>query len=171
MGYIMHLWPALSLAVTQSWAGPDSNDKRDWFVGSICELFELDPETDAEDVEYRLLQVMSDVFEVAVDDDSAWETAENIMRLKKSCGEGDFREVNTWKEKWQRRTRGGGALGFHRIEAKEEDQETDGSEDDEDEDGDVEMDEAPELVRAPREKPVPAVDEDGFTTVVSKKKR
>lgn len=178
VGYIMHLWPALSLAVTESWGGPDSSDKRDWFVGSICELFESDPETDCEDVEYRLLQVMQDDFEVAVDDASAHETAENIMKLKQSCGEGDFRELEAWKEKWERRTRGGGSAAaadvrsvFRRIEAGEHDQETDGSDEWEDEEEDVEMGEAPELVRAPREKPVPEIDEDGFTKVVSKKKR
>ncbi|KAJ4293751.1 rRNA accumulation- protein [Collariella sp. IMI 366227] len=75
----LHLWPALTLAVQNNWGGPDSSDKRDWFAGAIVDLF---PD---EDVEAVLLQVMLDEFEVNVDDDSAFEVAEQVVRLR---GEG-----------------------------------------------------------------------------------
>ena len=35
---------------------------------------------------------------------------------------------------------------------------------------DVDMDEAPELVAVPKEKPQPEIDEDGFTKVTRKKR-
>jgi pre-rRNA-processing protein TSR2 len=161
------LWPALSLAVQNHWGGADSSDKRDWFAGQIVELFETRPDTDLEDVETVLLQVMLDEFEVNVDDESGFEVAEEVMRLRKDCGRGKFTEVAEMKERWQRKG-GKGEVGFQRVERTEEDEETDwDSEEDEDEDGDVEMGDAVQ----PKEKVIPEVDEDGFTKVVGKKKR
>lgn len=167
----LYFWPALSLAVAQNWGGPDSSKKRLWFAAVTADLFD-DPETEAVDVEDRLLQVMLDEFEVAVEDESERPVAETIMKLSKACGKGDFRMVQEMEEGWERKRGGEGdiAAAFHRVEAGENDQDTDGS-DEEDEDGDIDMDEAPELVRPPRKKPVPEVDEDGFTKVVGKNKR
>lgn len=165
-------WPALSLAVQNNWGGPASSDKRDWFAGAIVELWAERPDTDLEDVETVLLQVMLDEFEVNVDDDSGFEVAEQIMRFRKNCFEGKFDEVEQLREKWVKKGgKGDVALGgFTRVERGEEEDDTDYSEDDEDEDGDIDMDEAPELVeRAP--KPPPEIDEDGFQTVVKKGRR
>jgi pre-rRNA-processing protein TSR2 len=55
---------------------------------------------------------------------------------------------------------------FKQVESRDEDQETD----DEASDDDVDMGDAPALVRAPREKAEPEIDEDGFTKVVGKKR-
>jgi pre-rRNA-processing protein TSR2 len=162
----LNLWPALSLAVSNNWGGAASQDKRDWFAGAVVELFEERPDTDLEDVETVLLQVMLDEFEVNVDDESGYDIAEQIIRLRRDVGRGNFVEVEQLKERWEKR--GGQAIGFQRGE--DEEGETDGSDDeseDEDEDEDVEMGDAP----TPRERPAPEVDEDGFTKVQGKKKR
>ena len=55
------------------------------------------------------------------------------------------------------------------IEACSDTEEDWDSEDESDED--EEMQDAPQLVNGPKEKPVPKVDEEGFTEVISKKRR
>jgi pre-rRNA-processing protein TSR2 len=125
---------------------------------------------DTEWIETFLLQVMLDEFEVNVDDDSGFDVAEQIVRIRKDCGQGEFSEVRALKERWD--SWGGKEVGeglFREVERAEDEDETDGSVD-EDEDGmDVEMDEAPQLVRV-KEKIEPEVDEDGFTKVTKKKR-
>ncbi|CEL05458.1 Putative Pre-rRNA processing protein [Aspergillus calidoustus] len=166
----INAWPALTLAVTSSWGGPTSSDKRDWLCGAISEMLVDRPETDAEDLEDVLIQVMNDEFDVVVDDESAGEVAERIMEVRKAVEKGEFEAVRQMWAEWEakRGQRGSAVAGFRRGEDVE--QETDEDESDDDE-GDVDMGEAPALVRAPRERVEPEVDEDGFTKVVGKKKR
>ena len=172
---ILTTWPALSLSVTNNWGGPQSSEKRDWLGGAISDLITETPTTDM-DVEYLeefLLQVMLDEFEVVVDDGSAEEIASRILEIRSNILKGDVAGVEKLRSEWEERQRKGGvAINF--VNKGEEDAETDGdSVDDEDydEDDDVEMEDAPALVRAPKEKPVAEVDEDGFMTVVGRKKR
>lgn len=167
---LLHGWPALTLAVQNSWGGPDSSDKRDWFGGEIVNLFHTRPDTDLEDVESVLLQVMQDEFDVVVDDESAFEVAEGVMRIRTHCGRGDFTEVLKMREKWQAKGGGDVTSNFQKIDRNEEDDETDGSEFEGFSDDDVEMGDA-SVQAAPKEKNEPEVDEDGFTKVVGKKKR
>ncbi|PQE15269.1 hypothetical protein CJF31_00010636 [Rutstroemia sp. NJR-2017a BVV2] len=169
---LLFLWPSLTLAVTSQWGGPDSAGKREWFAGTLIDLL-CAPENhdvDAEWIEELLLQVMEDEFEVVVDDGSAGEVAERLVRVRGECMRGEFAGVEELERRWGLKDKGKGAEGLFR---KGEDQgDTSGSEDDEeeeDEEGDVEMDEAPQLVRV-KEPVVPEVDEDGFTKVVKKKR-
>ncbi|KAL9633307.1 MAG: hypothetical protein Q9204_003453 [Flavoplaca sp. TL-2023a] len=173
-------WPALTLSVQNSWGGPNSAEKRDWFAGAISELFSSTPNADTVvDVEYLeefLLQVMNDEFEVNVEDGSGEEVAAKIVGLRKLCGRGDFELVDEMLGRWrERQARGGERVSFQRMQEGDDDEdEEEDSDDDEDEevdDEDVEMDDAPELVKAPKEKIVPKVDEEGFTEVVGKKRR
>lgn len=172
---ILHNWPVLSLAVQSSWGGPTSVEKRDWFCGAIAELFSSRPDTDAADLEEVLLQVMSDEFDVVVDDDSAGEIADRIMEVRTEVEKGDLTTVTKMWEEWQEKEKRGGADAtasaklFKKVEMREEDQETDeDDEGDDDEDEDIEMEDAP---RPQRERVEPEVDEDGFTTVVGRRKR
>ena len=161
----LHTWPTLTLCIQNNFGGPDSRDKRDWFAGAIADLFTNDPQTDQDDVETVLLQVMLDEFEVVVDDDSAWEVAETIMRIKKGCERGNFAEVQEMKRRWDER--GGREIEVSGKVVTAEGDDDSEEESSEEEEEDVEMGEAP----APREKAPPQIDEDGFETVVSKKKR
>ncbi|RDW78533.1 pre-rRNA-processing TSR2 family protein [Aspergillus mulundensis] len=164
----INAWPALSLAVTSNWGGPTSADKRDWLCGAISEMIVDRPETDAEDLEDVLIQVMNDEFDVVVDDESAGEVADRIMEIRKMVEKGEFDEVKKMWEEWETKAakKGDVVAGFRRGEDQEG--ETDESDD---EDEDEEMGEAPALVSAPRERVEPEVDEDGFTKVVGKKRR
>jgi len=199
VAYALHLWPDLTLAVQNNWGGPDSSDKRDWFAGAVVDLFpELpttakpptttttsttsaangggggeqtdDCEPDSAYVEEFLLQVMLDEFEVNVDDDSSYEVAETIVRVRGECARGKFDEVEALRRRWEGKK--GGKVVFKKAEDQdaETDWDTDSDEEEEgDEDEDVEMgDVSPPA--APREKPQPEVDEDGFTKVTKKKR-
>ncbi|KAE8339741.1 hypothetical protein BDV24DRAFT_135295 [Aspergillus arachidicola] len=169
----IHNWPALTLAVQSNWGGPTSSDKRDWLCGAISDMLNDRPETDAEDLEDVLIQVMNDEFDVVIDDESAVPVAEEIMEVRGLVAKGDFGPIKQMWENYQTKSQqkaSNVAAAFKRGE--DEDQDSDDDDDDEEEDEeDVDMGEAPALVRAPKEKVEPEVDEDGFTKVVGKKKR
>lgn len=194
VAFALHLWPDLTLAVQNNWGGPDSEDKRDWFAGAVVELFpDLSKasaaaaaaaaasaaqdgsadsdEPDAGYVEEFLLQVMLDEFEVNVDDDSSFEVAEQIVRVRGECLKGKFEEVEALRRKWEGRK--GSKVVFKKAEDQDDDTDWDTDEDgddDEMEDEDAEMGDAPPLVQTRREKEAPEVDEDGFTKVTRKKR-
>lgn len=129
-----------------------------------------DDEPDAVDVEAVLLQVMLDEFDVNVDDDSAYEVAEQIVRVRAECARGKFDgELAGLQRRFD--ARGGTKVVGVFKKVEDEDAETDwDTDDDEDEDdsqdGDVPMGDAPPK----KEKEEPEVDEDGFTKV-SRRKR
>lgn len=200
VAYSLHLWPALTLSVQNNWGGPDSADKRDWFAGAIVELFpeftdndsnasdpsakngnssssnsKVSEEPDQEYLETFLLQVMVDEFEVNVDDDSGVEAAEQIMRARAQCAEGQFDEYNTLRERFANRKGKKVDALFKKVEDANQDTDwetddsgdDDGDDDDDDDEagGDTQMRDAP----PPREKAPPEVDEDGFTKVTRKR--
>ncbi|KAK4134898.1 hypothetical protein BT67DRAFT_449205 [Trichocladium antarcticum] len=128
-------------------------------------------EPDQEDVEAVLLQVMLDEFEVNVDDDSAFEVAEQVVRVRGECLRGKFDEVEGLRRRWEGKGGEKGKVVFQRAEdqdGEETDGDSDEGSDEEDGEEDVAMGEAPALVR--REKEEPEVDEEGFTTVSRKRK-
>ncbi|KAB8224071.1 Pre-rRNA-processing protein TSR2-domain-containing protein [Aspergillus novoparasiticus] len=166
----IHNWPALTLAVQSNWGGPTSSDKRDWLCGAISDMLNDRPETDAEDLEDVLIQVMNDEFDVVIDDESAVPVAEEIMEVRGLVAKGDFSPIKQMWENYQTKSQqkaSNVAAAFKRGE--DEDQNSD--DDEEEDEEDVDMGEAPALVRAPKEKVEAEVDEDGFTKVVGKKKR
>ncbi|KAG6003287.1 hypothetical protein E4U21_002215 [Claviceps maximensis] len=185
VAYSLHLWPALTLAVQNGWGGPDSIDKRDWFAGATVDLFpaftdaassrqtSTTEEPDVEYVETFLLQVMVDEFDVNTDDDSGMEVANNIIRARAQCAIGQFDdEVKKLAERFQKSR--GNNVGSMFKQAEDADQDTDWESEDDDQDGDknsegdADVDMADAI--APKEKPAPEVDEDGFTKVTSKRR-
>lgn len=172
----LHLWSALSTAVANSWGGPDSSGKRDWFAGAISDLFLSRPDTDQEDLECVLLQIMEDEFDIRLEDESEVEVAGDILRMRRWCERGDFSEIEKLQRKWEsRRGSAGPQVVFQ--ESKELEVGDEEWSDEEEEDGGVELDEDEEMAdEAPqlapvKEKAEPEVDDDGFTKVSTKKKR
>ncbi|MCJ1429610.1 hypothetical protein MMC29_007525 [Sticta canariensis] len=168
-------WPALTFAVQNSWGGPQSVEKRDWFAGAISDLVESTPDADVEYVEEFLLQVMNDEFELHIDDGSGEEIAAKIVALRKLTLQGNFTMVDEMFAGWQeRQSRGGGTVQFRHVEREEDDDETDWDSDDREDDfvdESVEMEQAPPLVKVFKEKVQPTVDDDGFIEVVGKRRR
>ncbi|KAL6241775.1 rRNA accumulation-related protein [Rhinocladiella similis] len=182
----LHLWswPALTLAIQNAWGGSAqvSNDKRDWMAGAVSELLTSTPPAlaDVSDLEEVLLQVMSDEFEIVVDDGTAEDVARSIWSGAIKLRNGDLAELNDLYIKWQDKQQKGGDRVVTVVRGEDKDQDTDWDEDDDEEEwngfadnADVDMDEAPPLTgaRMPKQKIEPEVDEDGFTMVVGKKKR
>lgn len=128
-----------------------------------------DGEPDSAYVEEFLLQVMLDEFEVNVDDDSSFDVAETVLRVRSACIKGKFDEVEALRRRWEGKK--GGKVVFK--QAEDQDGETDwdsDSDEEDDDDGDVDMGDAPPPPPAPKEKAEPEVDEDGFTKVTKKKR-
>ena len=175
----LHAWPALTFALQNNWGGPASTDKRDWLAGAISDLISppTPQVTHVDDLEEVLLQVMLDEFEVVVDDETAMDVALKIWKGRERIIQGDFGDVDAAWGRFNEKSKSKMALNIQRAEVKDGD-ETDWDSDDDDEewdgfkdnDGDEEMGEAPQLVQK-KEKPPAETDEDGFTKVVSKKKR
>ena len=45
---VLSNWSALCLAVQNSWGGPESAEKRDWFAGAVSDLIASKPDADVE---------------------------------------------------------------------------------------------------------------------------
>ncbi|KAL9063207.1 MAG: hypothetical protein Q9157_008354, partial [Trypethelium eluteriae] len=168
--YTLCLWPELVTAVSNQWGGPESAEKRDWLAGHISDLLIERPDTDAEDIETRLLEVLEDEFDARLETESEVAVARDILLLREDTLEGNFQRVQDLRARYERKGKSVG-LGPG-VEIVEHIHEDDGDEDWDGEDEDLEMSDAPAPVPAREIKPKqePEVDEDGFTKVVGKKK-
>ena len=144
----------------------------------MSDLIATAPDADVEYVEEFLLQVMNDEFDCNVEDGSGEKIAAKIVGLRKLTLQGDFGMVDEMWRQWQERKARGGSekVNFQIVDDGDEEDEEDGADSDSefadgDADDDVEMDEAPSLVKVPREKVQPRVDDEGFTEVVKHKRR
>ena len=163
------LWTVLRLAVEEGWGGPESPQKRTWLASAIVDAFEEASNKnatvpDAIYVEEMLLQVLSDEFDVVLEDGTAQPVAARIVQL------------------WQEIMHEGKTDGVVRLEAMVEqskgkklivdekdasDEECQWEDQDENGDSESEHEEAPRLLERPRDKAreEPEVDEDGFMMV------
>ncbi|KAI0395530.1 Pre-rRNA-processing protein TSR2-domain-containing protein [Xylariaceae sp. FL0594] len=178
-GVIVDMFPSfIDLAAADS-TSPQNNDQSTPSQPQLNKnkTKKLPDEPIVEEVEETLLQVMFDEFEANVDDQSEAEVADRIMKCRAQCATGDFSLVEELRARWLD-TKGKKVVA---KAAADQEQDTDwdsGSdeegddEDDDNENQDIEMDEAPPLVAvAPKEKPQPQIDEDGFELVPSRRKK
>lgn len=163
----LHLWrwQALTLAVDNEWGGADSAEKRDWLAGTLADLYSPDKETDVEDVEDVVVQVMGDEFSVLLEDDSAYELAKAIDASWRDCREGKFDAIEAMKQQFESRP---AAVKKQRTDDDDSSSEsgTDGEIDAEAGDNDrdaMEIDARPAEATARR--PEPIIDDDGFELV------
>ncbi|KIK94404.1 hypothetical protein PAXRUDRAFT_68541, partial [Paxillus rubicundulus Ve08.2h10] len=186
------LWPALRLAVHQSWGGPQSQEKQRWLAGVIIDQFEesIVYSTSAstshptpthaptpqppgeEDIEELLLQIMSDEFEVVLEDDSGAAVSKDIVRLFHSVCTGDdthVKELEAQAERIKGKTPqyeigAGSGSDWEDEDGEDDESESEGGEGE----GDI-----PQLLDRSggggREEL--EVDEDGFTMVKKKGRR
>ncbi|KAI6003509.1 Pre-rRNA-processing protein TSR2-domain-containing protein [Pisolithus orientalis] len=185
----LKLWPALRIAVHNSWGGPESAEKRRWLAGVIVDQYEDHvPQTDAPStsqsglglgtapdasyVEEMLLQIMFDEFEVTLEDNSAYDVARDIVRLWEDVCGGRDTLVKEWEAQAER-IKGNVPRMEEGARSGSDCEDTD---DDEGEDSDVDMErgegnreDVPQLLDHSRHQP--EVDEEGFTTVRRKGRR
>ncbi|KAK7680845.1 hypothetical protein QCA50_016155 [Cerrena zonata] len=164
-------WPALRIAVDQSWGGPNSAEKRTWLASVLLDDFEeqTNPPPDVDYVEDRLLQVLEDEFETVLEDDSAREIAQEIVKLWQISQAGGPQAVEIVKGLEEKADK----LKGKKVQAEEgatNDSDWEDESGSESEGGDN-TGEAPALLdHSQRSKPEPEVDEDGFTAVKGKGK-
>ncbi|THG94761.1 hypothetical protein EW026_g6770 [Hermanssonia centrifuga] len=160
------LWPALRIAVEQGWGGPESAEKRTWLASVIVDAFEeQDPVPDIGYVELTLLQVMEDEFDTVLEDGSAEIVAKDVVKLWDDVQSGNQEAVKIFEEQAER-SKG------KKVEVEEVAGDNSDWEDESDEESGDDEDEAPALLnsQAKQARPVPEVDEDGFTVVKGKSK-
>lgn len=182
------LWPALRLAVHASWGGPASAEKQRWLASVLVDQFEpfiLAPPTptptrtetgtapppDAFYVEDLLLQIMTDEFDVVLEDDSAAAVAKDIVKLFGAVSAGDETFV---KELEAQAVRVEGKMPKYEMGVGSGSESGSGSDwEDDDDEEESEGEPAPQLLNhsEPRTSEEPQVDEDGFTLVKKKGRR
>lgn len=180
----LYQWEDLTTAVDNQWGGADSEDKREWMVGSVVELFEQSSYVDSDDIEDRILGIMEDEFGVAVEDNSSTIIAVQIINIYKQCAEKNFAHVDAMLAKYQERENRRGKGVNPKPKVINEDGEEEDDEDDDDEEGEnyqnqtavcevsqpgqeMEIDHGP----LNKSKTGPIIDDDGFELVQKKGKK
>lgn len=165
------IWATLRIAVQENWGGPHGPAKRTWLASAIVDSFENQITNPPDDlyVEETLLQVMVDEFDTVVDDGSAESVAKDIVRLWEETQAGNVESMIRFEELAEK-TSGKRVNAQEKVISDDEDEEWEDEETSEDMD---EGEEVPRLLNGtesslPRES---FVDQDGFTLVLSKKKR
>lgn len=153
---LIHKWEALSIAVANSWGGPESADKRDWIAAIVAELFEAKI-VDIQLIEETMLYAMQDEFDTQVEDDSALPIAHQILLMYRDIASNNYSKLDTLYEKWQSKTD-----TVQQVVVTEDPNNPDDSESEDEqvveEKEDTEMTDSNE----------PVVDEEGFTLVSRK---
>ncbi|KAJ1815468.1 rRNA accumulation- protein [Coemansia sp. RSA 2598] len=148
--HILAKWTALSLAVANSWGGPDSEDKRDNMVDEIVEYFDgitsKKQAAEPTDLEELLLDIMDEDFTISLEDGSEKEVSKKLITIYNECRVGNFSTVDKLAdERDALEARGGMSSAVQMSQAADNaaasgsGDEFSGSEDDEDEESDVEM--------------------------------
>ncbi|GJJ07825.1 hypothetical protein Clacol_002030 [Clathrus columnatus] len=164
----LKLWSALKIAIDSGWGGPESTPKRQWLASVIVDAFEeaenkKEPLPDAIYIEEMLLQILSDEFDVVLEDGSAQPIAEKIVELwQEVMYEGSSENVFKLENMATK-------LQGKKVNVEEKvnsDDECDWDDDDDDEEGSSEA-EVPALLNTHQggEREQSEVDEDGFTVV------
>ncbi|KAF2863784.1 hypothetical protein K470DRAFT_209804 [Piedraia hortae CBS 480.64] len=169
--YLLSLWPAVEIACSNGWGGPESYSKKDWFAAEIVEYITngqdgSTPREKQEDLEVFLLNVMADEFETVLEDESEVDVAAGMLKIYDDLLNGDSGAARQIKARWEGRGR---LVTDVRVEEPEGEDGEEG-EDVEDYDGDsddemMDVDDNAQKKKK-REKPKAEVDEDGFTKVV-----
>ncbi|KAF8681191.1 Pre-rRNA-processing protein TSR2 [Rhizoctonia solani] len=165
---LLDSWDVLRLAITEGWGGPESSAKRTWLASIIVDEFESSTASNSPDLDYiadLILQAMSDEFDVDVDDGSAERIAESVVKLWAAEPTTAAQMVAQFQAAAEKRSK-------VKVQASrgEGNGDSDWESESEDEDGVPRLMESGAQPAAPREKPEPVVDEDGFTLVQGKGK-
>ncbi|KAG8733687.1 hypothetical protein FRC11_004001 [Ceratobasidium sp. 423] len=165
---LLDSWDVLRLAIAEGWGGPESSAKRTWLASIIVDEFESSTASNSPDLDYItdiILQAMSDEFDVDVEDGSAERIAGSMVKLWAAEPATVAQMVTEFQATAQRRSK-----VQVQAERGEGNGDSDWESESEDEEGVPRLMESEAQPTAPREKPEPIVDEDGFTLVQGKGK-
>ncbi|CAB4385857.1 hypothetical protein RhiirA5_357061 [Rhizophagus irregularis] len=169
-------WTALKLAVDMQWGGHDSEDKRDWLIDVIVDYFNKNGKnTDVDDLETILNQVMTDEFNTLLEDDSAYQISQDLIKIYHECIQGNYSTVDLLQSKQK-------SVKQNSKKAKnyEDDEDNEDSSDEYDEkslengeNSTMESDEITSInnstITTKLSKNKPIIDDDGFTLVTRKR--
>ena len=158
-------WPALTLAVTNEWGGPDSSEKRDWLAGVLADHVTDNPtkEVDVDDLEDIATQVMGDEFNVVLEDDSAVLLAREIEKSWRECMAGEYGNIEAMKARFE------SGLKTDTIKRDENDSESSDDEDVTENQENGEGGQGQDRMEIDRQDPI--IDDDGFELVQKKRRR
>lgn len=176
------LWPALKLAVEEEWGGPDSKDKADFLLSTVCDYCdESTPSTndseapdppDQDEIADMLDSYMSHEYNVRLEDGSIEYVAQRLVSLWKIIflqSQAAANEALQHLEEARAKLRG------KKVAAQHEDTDEEDSDYDEEDEGADQNNEnrqdGMDVDEAPSQSREPVVDEDGFTLVSSANRR
>jgi len=158
---LLEMWPALRQAVNEGWGGPESEEKRAFLLSHLCDAYGdggAHTKPDVDDLTELIESYVMEEYACELEDDSAQWVAMHICLAHTSIfeqGKGD--EILAEYEASYART------GSHKLVAQMREDICDTSDDNEP---------APASASAaPKEKPAPEIDEDGFETVAPRRRR
>lgn len=176
---IFHLWPAMRHAVAEAWGGADSRAKMEYLLSYICDEYgDLGEKTrpDMDDLADLFEDYLGEEFECRLEDDSAAWAGAHIVDLHARIfthGDGDAALAEL--------ERSYARLGPSAVAVREEKRGEEGDEGDEGEQEEGDEGEGEDAccahgpagapVSAARARTPPPVDEDGFQTVVPRRRR
>ncbi|KAJ1893133.1 rRNA accumulation- protein [Kickxella alabastrina] len=146
--HILAKWTALALAVENEWGGSDTEDKRENMVDEVVEFFNnaaaKRQRPEPTDLEAILLDIMTEDFNISLEDGSEKEVAARLTAIFIECINGNHSTVNKLAEEREaREARDTNANAVKRSQAAAR-PDADGSEsssEDDDSDSDDAMDE------------------------------
>lgn len=171
----VYKWEELTTAVDNSWGGPKSADKRDWISGVVIDLFN-EKAVDLVLIEETLLYAMVDEFDTEIDNDSALEISDLVLKIYRECAMQNYSRVDDlyarfqFKQQQSSNHRNKVVVGQDPNNPDSSDDEEEGAEEDQppllvqNEDDGMDIDDGP----GPRQ---PIIDDDGFELVQRRGRR
>lgn len=166
---VIHKWDELTTAVDNSWGGPNSADKRDWLSGVVIDLFE-EKAVDILLIEETLLYAMVDEFDTEIDNDSALEIADLIIKIYKDCAIQNYAHVEALYNRYQEKQSKGETKINVNVGSDPNNPDSSDDESNDDEEQALELQDDAMAVDEP-EHQGPIVDDDGFELVTRKGRR
>lgn len=113
----IYKWEELTTAVDNLWGGPKSAEKRDWISGIIIDLFAESKIVDIQLIEETLLYAMVDEFDTQIDNDSALEIGNLIVKLYRDAAQEKYGLIDEMYEKWQAKQN---TKNFHKVHVEDD---------------------------------------------------
>ena len=163
---VLNLWPALRQAVIEGWGGPESGEKRDFLLSHLCDEYGnggASTKPDLDDLIELIESYIAEEYDCQLEDDSAMWVAMHVCGAHKTIfeeGRGDV-ILAQLEDAFQK-------AGKTKVSSTTQ---GDDDEEDDDDDEEEEMDVAPAASRPAAPRAEPEIDEDGFETVVSRRRR
>lgn len=164
----IHKWAELTTAVDNGWGGPNSADKRDWLSATVIDLFE-EKAVDLVLIEETLLYAMVDEFDTEIDNDSALEIADLVLKLYKDCALQKYSRVDELYSRFLEKQAQGASKKAVRVDSDPNN--PDSSDESEDEEVPVAQNDNDDMAVDEPEQEGPIVDDDGFELVTRKGRR